>query len=192
MFLVRRPTEEVIDRFLKQQEGSRLSYEPVGLSSMSPPGFSIDACRVAIGRGAEAFLAAREALWAWQAFRLSWAELHPRRAPMRVGTNVAVLARHLGGWSLNGCRVVSVVADSPESKRCGFAYGTLENHAERGEERFFIELDPADRTVWYEIRAVSRPRALLAWLAYPLSRRLQARFRSESARAMRAAVQRAA
>ena len=70
----------------------------------------------------------------------------------------------------------------------GFAYGTLTQHAESGEERFVVSLDPRDETVWYEIRATSKPRAILTRLGYPVSRYFQERFRRESALALREAI----
>jgi uncharacterized protein (UPF0548 family) len=198
MFLIRRPAPEEIDRFLARQEQAKLSYEPVGLALQSPPGFTVDFQRVQIGRGAAVFAAARDALFSWRGFRLGWLELHPPGAPVVEGTNVAVLAHHLGLWSLNACRVTFRLAETPEAGaraagapeagRAGCAYGTLEEHAECGEELFAVELDPADGSVWYEIRAVARPCALLARLGYPMTRRFQARFRRDSAAAMKAAV----
>lgn len=69
----------------------------------------------------------------------------------------------------------------------GFAYGTLEEHAESGEERFLVEL-AGDGSVWYEIRATSRPRAWAARGAFPLARALQARFRRDSLARMQEAL----
>jgi hypothetical protein len=46
--------------------------------------------------------------------------------------------------------------------RYGFAYGTLPEHAEAGDERFAVELRPEDETVWYDIYAFSRPKGI-AW-----------------------------
>jgi uncharacterized protein (UPF0548 family) len=99
----------------------------------------------------------------------------------------AVVVRHLGFWSINGCRVLYPIAsDSPRA--FGFAYGTLVNHAERGEEIFRVALDPDSGDVSYAIRAVSRPRALLARLGYPVTRTLQARFRRDSTAAVARAI----
>jgi uncharacterized protein (UPF0548 family) len=192
MFLIRRPAPKEIDRFLARQEQAKLSYEPVGLALQSPPGFTVDYQRVRIGRGAAAFAAAREALFSWRGFRLGWVELHPPGAPVVQGTNLAILAHHAGLWSLNACRVTFRLPEVPDTRRAGFAYGTLGEHAECGEELFAVELDPADDSVWYEIRAVARPCALLARLGYPVTRRFQARFRRDSARAMKATVDEAA
>jgi uncharacterized protein (UPF0548 family) len=106
----------------------------------------------------------------------------PRQASTETGTNVAVLIRHLGFWSLNGARVVYQL-DGGDT-RFGFAYGTLPNHAEAGEEIFEVALDHTSGAVTYRLRAASRPRAALARLGYPIARVLQARFRRDSARAM--------
>ena len=77
-------------------------------------------------------------LASWQHFDLGWVELHPPGAPVRPGTVVAVLIRHLGFWSLNGARIVSLKEGDHEF---GFVYGTLANHAERGEELFTVTLN---------------------------------------------------
>jgi uncharacterized protein (UPF0548 family) len=66
----------------------------------------------------------------------------------------------------------------------GFAYGTLTNHAESGEELFEIVIDPSTRDVVYRLRATSRARAALARVGRPIVRGLQARFCRESVAAM--------
>jgi uncharacterized protein (UPF0548 family) len=85
---------------------------------------------------------------------------------------------------LNACRIVYLVDEEGAVKRFGFAYGTLAEHAEIGEERFTVEWNRADDTVWYDILAFSRPRQMLAKLGYPLSRSLQKRFAEGSKAAM--------
>ena len=37
----------------------------------------------------------------------------------------------------------------------GFAYGTLPDHAGSGEERFLVEWDQDEGSVWYDIRVFS-------------------------------------
>ena len=96
--------------------------------------------------------------------------------------------RHLGFWSLNGCRVLETVGGSDDVTRAGYAYGTLTNHAESGEERFEISIDPRTDDVVYRIDAVSWPQAPLARIGLPIARALQARFRRHSADAMAHAV----
>jgi uncharacterized protein (UPF0548 family) len=176
MFFRKRPDRRQIDDFLAASSRSELSYVPVGLSSLSAPnGFNVDSHRVAVGRGRAAFDVAANALMSWRMYP-DWTEVYPQDTPATEGLAVGVLARHLGFWSLNACRVVQCIR---EADREGFAYGTLADHAERGEERFVVELDPQTDVVWYELRAVSRPRAA-ALLGYPIARWLQARFRADS------------
>src|SRR5262249_34082429 len=149
--------------------------DAVGISSGSTParGF-LDQEVAVIGHGPGDFQSARVALTAWKHFNLGWVDVFPSDAPLRVGTNVAVLIRHLGFYSLNGCRVVEV---HDGEHRFSFAYGTLTTHAESGEELFEVFIDPPSQDVFYRIRAVSWPRALLARVGQPLVRVLQARFR---------------
>ena len=188
MFLVRRPSAERIARFVRESQELPLSYGPIGLLKTGAARSDVDETSVAIGRGEADFARARAALMAWKQFDIGWGEVFPPHAPIAVGTTVAVLIRHLGFWSLNGCRVVYPTGDSGGST-FGFAYGTLTNHAESGEELFEVSLDPATGEVSYRIRAVSRPRAALAALAFPYTRLLQARFRRDSALAVRRAIE---
>jgi uncharacterized protein (UPF0548 family) len=188
MFLARRPGRHVIDRFLRESEDLPLSYEPIGIVTTESSGWDVDELTVAIGRGRADFARARAALCAWTPFDIGWVDTYPREAPLAVGTVVAVQIRHLGFWSLNGCRVLYTVGRPDAGARFGFAYGTLTNHAESGEELFEIVMDPATEDVVYRIRAASRPRATLARIGQPIVRALQRRFRDHSAAAMRRAT----
>jgi len=189
MFLNRRPTPQEIDGFIAASRELPLSYDPVGLAAQEPEGFRLDEHVALIGRGDAAFERAKIALAEWRHFELGWLEVFPRAAPVAPGTVVAVLVRHLGFWSMNGCRVVYSVGVA-HGHEYGFAYGTLSNHAERGEEIFKVSLSPDTGEVSYAIRAASRPRALLARLGYPVTRTLQARFRRDSALAIARAIAR--
>jgi uncharacterized protein (UPF0548 family) len=188
MFLARRPSPATIDAFLRDSEGLPLSYSPVGIVNEGTARFRIDEKAVAIGRGRDDFQRARDALMNWKQFDIGWVETFPRHAPVAVGTVVAVLIRHLGFWSLNGCRVVYLVSGSDDERRFGFAYGALTNHAEAGEELFEVFLDPRTDEVMYRIRATSRAQTMLARVGQPVVRVLQARFRRQSAAAMARAI----
>jgi uncharacterized protein (UPF0548 family) len=188
MFFLRRPSSLTIDRVIADSKDLPLSYGPVGLVSGPPRGFDIDDTREVIGNGKVDFERARAALVDWKQFEVGWAELFPKRAPIEPGTAVALLVHHLGFWSLNGCRVVYRVGEADSDHRFGFAYGTVSNHSEMGEEIFEVILDSTSGDVRYEIHAASRPRAPLARLGYPIARVLQARFRRDSVAAMRRAV----
>ena len=196
MFLVRRPSQETVDRFLRESQDLPLSYGPVGIvqEKSQPPNrtaqmkWDLDELTVVLGRGGAVFEKARRALLSWTHFDLGWVELFPPRAPVAVGTVVAIQIRHLGLWSLNGARVVYTVGSPTDGDRFGFAYGTLANHAEAGEELFEVALDRRTDDVTYCIRATSRPRAVLARLGQPAVRVLQARFRRDSGAAMKRAM----
>jgi uncharacterized protein (UPF0548 family) len=153
-----------------------------------PAGYVVDRTPIKLGEGAGTFAAAQAALRRWGHFRLGWVEAWPPETPTPAGQVVEVIARLFGLWWVNACRIVSVVDDEGPVQRFGFAYGTLPEHAESGEERFTVECHEADDTVWYDILAFSRPHQLLPRLGYPLARRLQKRFASDSAAAMQRAV----
>jgi uncharacterized protein (UPF0548 family) len=121
-------------------------------------------------------------------FNLGWVRVCWPDTPIDSGCDVAVLVRHYGMYSLNGARIVYVVSDDGPTKRFGFAYGTLMEHAESGEERFVVEWDQRDDSVHYDLMAFSRPNQLLPRLAFPLARRLQKRFAADSKAAMAAFV----
>jgi uncharacterized protein (UPF0548 family) len=59
-----------------------------------------------------------------------------------------------------------------------------------GEERFLIEWNRADDSVWFDILAFSRPKHPIVRLAYPIVRRTQKRFGREAAASMLRSVQR--
>lgn len=188
MFLIRRPSPEDIDRFLRESEVLPLSYSPTGIVKANSVRDDLDEASVVIGRGQAAFERARAALIAWKQFGIGWVETFPPAAPVVPGTVVAVLIRHLGFWSLNGCRVLYSVGSLNDVARFGFAYGTLTNHAESGEELFEVFIDPQTDEVNYRIRAISWPQAALARVGQPIVRVLQKRFREDSAVAMKHAT----
>ena len=187
MFLLRRPTPDQIARFTAESQALPLSYAPVGLAQAGADGFTVDEHMGVIGLGAGVDAKAVSALTVWRHFALGWVELATPTPSIVPGTVVAVAVRHLGFWSLNGCRVLYSTGD-PQGNTFGFAYGTLTNHAECGEELFEVSLDSRTNQVSYRIRAASRPRARLARLGYPYTRLLQARFRHDSARAVQRAI----
>jgi uncharacterized protein (UPF0548 family) len=112
-----------------------------------------------------------------------WLFIEPSE-PQRVGRTVSVVARCLGIWTVNCCRVVDV---TDEPRRFAFTYATVEDHAVAGAEQFSVEWR-GDDEVWYEVRSVSRPRDWRVWLVYPWFRRLQVRFGRESPECLRRAV----
>jgi len=189
MMTLSRPGDDDVRRWLEGMNTVPLSYSPVGLTKSLPDGdvpsgFVIDHNRVRLGLGLAAFERARAAVRRWEMFHLGWVHLCWPSTPIVANTTVAVLIRQFGVWLSNACRIVYLVEQTGDLHRFGFAYGTLPDHAESGEERFTVEWNRSDDSVWYDLLAVSRPNHLLARLGYPYARRLQRRFASDSLRAM--------
>jgi uncharacterized protein (UPF0548 family) len=185
MFFASKPLNEAVVRFLSAQCDQNYSYPAVGSSreQKSPPGFTVDHNRVQLGTGTLVYERAKRAIREWKMFEMPWVQLCWPDTPIVAGATVAVLVSHLGFWSLNFCRIIYVIDENAPIEKYGFAYGTLRDHAERGEERFRVEFDPRDQSVWYDLYAFSRP-SPLARLTYPFTRHLQKRFARDSKAAM--------
>ena len=190
MLFFARPSPSQIEQFIDRSKELPLSYQPTGIGREFPRGLKVDEVCTVIGHGDAAYARAKQALISWQQFDLGWVELFPPLAPVETGTVVAVLIHHLGFWSLNGSRVVYVLHNESDAPAFGFAYGTLTNHAELGEEIFEVRFNAVTQEVTYRIRSVSKPRAAFAIAGYPVTRLLQSRFRRDSIAAMKRAVAR--
>ena len=185
MFSWRQPTAAQLDALIARQQRRDFSYSAVGATqTVAPVGFRRDHNRFLLGRGEQAYQQAITALRNWEQFNVGWGYAHATTTPIAVGSTVAVVFRALGVWCANTARIVYVIE---EHNRFGFAYGTLPEHVESGEERFVIEqLD--DGSVYYDLSAFSRVRHPLAKLGYPYVRHLQQQFPRASAAALRACV----
>lgn len=191
--LLHEPTTREVEAFLEAQADSRFSYPEVGATRKgAPPYYKVDRNRVRLGTGEEAFEVAVAAMRQWKMFDLGWVRIAWPGASIREGTTVAVVARTAGFWSLNAARIVYTLDEvNVTGRRFGFAYGTLRDHAEMGEERFTVELHRSDGSVWYELFAFSRPRLWLAQMGYPLARVYQRRFARDSKAVMARTVAKA-
>ena len=187
MFLSSRPTKTEIDAFLEKRKVDLYSYSEVGGSRNAPfpNGYNIDHNRQVLGRGEEDFELAKDAMRRWAMFDVPGLQLFYPDTPIETGREVAILAHHLGFYSLNSCRIVYVI-EWP--RRLGFAYGTLTEHVEIGEERFLIDFHRDTGDVSYDILAFSRPAHALVKLGYPYGRYLQRQFARGSMESMRQAV----
>lgn len=209
MFSIRRPTEATIRSYLEARSNDAFTYATVGCTREQPRsrhGWNIDHERVLLGYGEEVFRQARAAIESWRMFPREVAEVYWPDVPIAAGSAVGVLywAAPARMWLLCPARIIFVI-DGPRNggprndgtgsetvEQFGFAYGTLPGHPERGEERFLIEWNRADDSVWYDLTAVSQPAHWLARLGYPYARYEQARFRKLSAAAMQAAARQGA
>jgi uncharacterized protein (UPF0548 family) len=185
MVSLRRPSTEAIRDFLASQSNFGFTYTAVGATASQPPaGYTVDRTRVKLGEGEEVFTRAQADLRQWEQFRLGWIEAWSPKTTIQPGDLVAIIARNLGVWWLNACRIVYVIDEDKSIRRYGYASGTLPAHAGEGEERFFVEWNRASGEVWYDILAFSRPQGMLTRIGHPYMRRIQKRFGRESAAAM--------
>lgn len=180
MFTFTLPNEQQLGVLLERHKDAPFSYRAVGATrdGAIPREYDIDRNRALLGYGQEVFEQAKRAFESWAMFDLGWVSVFPRDVEIKPGNVVAVVASHFGFWSVNFSRIVSV-----EDSR-SFAYGTLAEHAESGEEKFTITWNEQDDSVWYDILAFSKPRHTLARIGHPLARLLQKRFARESLAAM--------
>ena len=178
MYFLKKPSPSTIAAFIEAQSRTHFTYSEVGATNGTlPANYSIDHNRVELGRGEDVFQRAVTKLRAWRMFDLGWSQLFQPDTPIEPGAVVAALFHHFGFWSLNACRIVYTFN---EDRRYGFAYGTLHDHAETGEERFSIEWSQENDSVVYDILAFSRPRHWTARMGKPIARALQRRFVRDS------------
>lgn len=191
MILTSPPTNEQIRLFRAEQSELDFTYRStgaVGATAGAPPeGFTLDHYRRQLGYGAATYQRARAAIRGWRMFSFDWVSLRENTTPIHAGETVAILAKVVGLYWLNAARIVYVLDETGDVERFGFAYGTLPEHAECGEERFSVEFHHRDESVWYDLLAFSRPYQWPAKLAYPLTRLYQKRFARDSQAAMQRA-----
>jgi uncharacterized protein (UPF0548 family) len=183
------PSDAELERFLARARESHYTYSELGATSgLIPPLYTTDHNRVLLGKGEADWYRAVTALRAWKMFDLGWMRLYPASTEIRAGENVALVARWFSLYFVNACRIVDTLHEHVPIRRYGFAYGTLEDHAESGEERFTLEWHRENDEVWYDLLAFSRPNQFLARVGYPFARQLQKRFAADSKAAMVRAV----
>lgn len=195
-----RPGDQAVRAWLAAQPDAPLPYPAAGSTRDAPAdgsrppglprGWNLDHRRIQLGRGEAVYRAARAALWRFAPLNIGWVQPVTTAERPQPGGRGAMLVRAYGLWWVNAWRIVYVDDDRafPDGRRISaFAYGTLAAHAERGEERFMVDMLP-DGTVWYDVLAFSRPHHWLARLGGPVTRRLQLRFGPASAERMRQAV----
>lgn len=187
-----RPSEGVIESFIASQAKLDLTYSTIGCtrepdaSNQVINGLVKDHNRIKLGEGQQCFERAKLAVKRWEMFNLGWVHIANPNASIETGTVACVVANSFGLWSLNACRIVYVINETDDGKqsRFGFGYGTLPGHAAKGEERFCVQWNHDDDSVWYDLLAYSSSQSLVAKLAYPVMRRFQKRFGRDSLRSM--------
>ncbi|MGI5458103.1 DUF1990 domain-containing protein [Streptomyces sp. CA-249302] len=145
------------------------TYDDVGgtrRGGFCPPGFRPLHVRTRIGEGEKVFRRASEAVLTWEMHRELGVGIDAGAPRAAEDVDVTVT---LAGVIKAPCRIVYTVE---ESRRAGWAYGTLTGHPECGEERFVVERT-GDGTVWLTVSAFSRPAKWYARAGGPATRGLQ-------------------
>ena len=146
-----------------------LTYAEVGATSGPlPDGYHHLDVRRVVGQGRAWFDVTASRVLTWQVQRRARVRVDAARE-VALGTR-AVLT--LGAGPMRVRAPVEAVVVTVDEDRVGFAYGTLEGHPERGEERFEVAL-LGDGSVEARIRAFSVPGRWFTRLADPLGRQLQ-------------------
>jgi uncharacterized protein (UPF0548 family) len=169
---------ETLDRLTD----AKLTYSEVGATAGKLPAtYHHIRRRVVIGQGQQVFAEAATDLAAWQV-QLRAGLTVAASTPTATPGTVVVLGLGLGPLRLSApCRVVYAV---DQSRRRGFAYGTLPGHPESGEEAFVVE-HHEDDTVSFEITAFSKPSMITARIAGPAGRLFQSQVTRRYLRSLR-------
>ena len=189
-FSLIRPSKDYIDEMIAARAEAEFTYPNVG-ASLQPHGASalshhyrILHRRHPLGTGKEVYMRAQAALSNWRMYKLAWLEPCWPETPLAKGANVAILARTMGIWWINICRVIDTIQETGAVERCGFAYGTLHGSPISGEERITVAWNHQDDAVHYELFSFSRANWLAARLiSFPMHA-VQERFARDSARMM--------
>jgi uncharacterized protein (UPF0548 family) len=183
MLRFRRPSDAQLRLVLSSAVEEQPTYDEVGATRAEPLPIGylhLHAERV-LGHGDAVFSKAVAALREWAPQRGAGVSILAD-GDVVEGTTVAMAAPLPIGFAVATCRVVYVEEDETSF---AFAYGTLRVHPERGEERF--EVTRSIDAVIFRVTAFSRPQDLLARIASPLARALQARTTGRYLDAMEAA-----
>jgi uncharacterized protein (UPF0548 family) len=170
------PTKEQLDTLIESQRNTELTYNKYNLQN-----YDHDKNQILLGSGKEVWEAAKRAIKQWAMFPDGWAQIYYQNPIFKKGDIVVMNARVFGVWWLNTARILTVVDDD---RHFGFAYGTLPNHVETGEELFQVLMDEQG-DVYYSITAFSRPRFWAVRFTYPLSRVFQKKFVKDSLQKMK-------
>lgn len=149
-----------------------LTYAEVGATAGKlPAGYHhVDVERV-VGHGREQFERAGDDLLAGLVQRRAGVAIELSDVPLRRGTRVQ---QRLRVGPLRFTAPCVVVWAARTSDTCGFAYGTLPGHPERGEERFEVRLDTSGDVI-FRIVVFSAPGRWFTRLGGPIARGVQTR-----------------
>jgi uncharacterized protein (UPF0548 family) len=181
VFSLRSPSAADLARVVATQAACELTYAEHGATDGSlPAGYRHDQWEADLGSFDEAtFDRLGAAICQWQVQHGAGLTIYPAH-PVRPDLTVALCVRLPGAYVTAAARVVYVTS---EPGRRGFAYGTLPQHPEQGEEAFHV-VRHASR-ILFRVTAFSRPRHPLARIGAPVSRLIQQHTSQAYLRAMR-------
>jgi uncharacterized protein (UPF0548 family) len=184
VFSLRPPSPADLAQVVVTQAACELTYPEHGATGGSlPAGYRHDRCETDLGSFDQAaFDRLGTAVCQWQVQLGAGLTVYPAD-PVRPGMTVALRVRIPGAHVLAAVRIVYVTS---EPGRRGFAYGTLPQHPEQGEEAFHV-IRHGSR-ILFRVTAFSRPRHPLARIGAPASRLIQQRMTQAYLRAMREAA----
>lgn len=191
MIRFRRLSLEQIRQFIRRQSALPYTYADVGASRLGtfPSGYDHMRHRVLLGRGREAFEAARDALRGWAMLPRELVEVWMPSTPLEPGRVVAMRFSLFGADVWCACRIVYTVDEvDGDVMKFGFAYGTLPSHIAQGEGRYLIEWNRDTDEVCYEIASFARPVFLPARIVPFAMRRKQKQLHAASGRRMQELV----
>jgi uncharacterized protein (UPF0548 family) len=172
MELVRPASSESIERLLASLTDAQPTYSEIGatLRGDHPDGYHHGLYQTTLGMGPEVFQRATVGLQTWKAHRGPGTGVLPHGTTIKTGATVVVTLGTPWLALAAPCRIVGVV---DESDRWGFAYGTLPDHPEQGEESFVVSVTD-EGVVEFKITAFSRPGQWITRLTGPVGRAAQA------------------
>ncbi|WP_372369830.1 DUF1990 family protein [Candidatus Uabimicrobium sp. HlEnr_7] len=192
MLYILRPSPNKMPKLLKKWQKNPLTYSQVGCTKNEevPKGFNKDKRRVLLGNGEDIFTKAKEALKNWKMYDVSWMDVHRPFAPLEKDETSVTFIKLFGIWfGAIPCRIVYTINECHNGVTYfGFAFGTVKDHPEVGEEKFVVEWHHQDDSVWYEVCAISKPGHFLTKCGYPVMRYLQGCFFRDTQKAMQRSV----
>jgi len=182
-----RPSSARLQLMLDEARASDLTYDHIGSTLDAVTDRRVHREHLVLGRGAQCFEDAVAGLRAWACHDGIRATVYPPDAALQLGETVLIVLPAGPLAIVVPDRIVAVV---DESRRFGFAYGTLQGHQERGEEAFLIRRHDDD-TVVMTIAVDAEPATVAARLCAPLVLLFQRAALRRYLRALRDHVERA-
>lgn len=195
---LRRPSDELLYALIDKNNRSAMSQSEVGITrnwavemfdevpSRKYVGRDLHLySRFPIGNGREDFAKATTVIEAGVCFDLGWV-CCVQEKPFESGDTFSLLAQAFGIWTASFCRVIyKTKEDDDERSIVSLGFGTLPQHAAKGEERLSVVFDRSSGDVHLLIGSYSRPQSWLSKVFYFYFRFQQSKFAAQAAARVR-------